>query len=287
MDVKGSFIITALLPAVIAAIMFGLGLALQKADFVRVLKVPKPAIIGLILKIIILPAIAFALCHLFHISPEFSVGLVMIAAAPSSAVANVFSRLNRGDVALSLCITAIDNIITAVTLPLFVAIAFHHFMGASQEIGLQWAETFKIFALILFPVLAGMTFRAKWPFAAVKVDKVLRVVAIVALVLLIVGVVTANRNLLIEHFGQLTGVVLTFNLICFLLGYFVPNKFGISIAQSSSISMAMGIQATALVVTIAISFLNNAAFGMPAAFFSLTMYLLAFISIPLLKMANR
>lgn len=283
MDVKGSIFITAVLPAVIAAIMFGLGLALQKADFIRVLKEPKATLAGLGLKILLLPAIAFGLSHLFKLSSEFSVGLVMLAAAPSSAVANVFSRLTKGDVALSLCITAVDNIITAVTLPLYVALAFHYFAGASKEIGLQWAETLKIFSIILFPVLAGMLFRSRFPAATVRVDKILRIVSIVALVLLIVGVVAANRNLFVTYFAQLGAVVLTFNLICFALGYGFPKVLGISKPQSTSIAMASGIQATALVVTISLSFLNEPAYGMPAAFFSLTMYLIAFTSIPILK----
>jgi BASS family bile acid:Na+ symporter len=278
---NNSIIVTTLLPMLIAAIMFGLGLALTREDFVQVWKMPKAVIVGLGIKLVLLPLVAFALCFIFSPGPEFSVGLMMVAAAPSSAVANVFSRLVKADVALSLCLTAIDNLLTAVTLPLFVALSFHYFMGESQNIGLQGMEAVKIFFLILVPVLSGMTFRHYSPEMAFKVDKVLRIVSVVVLVVLVAAVFLTNQGPLIEHYKELTSVVLIFNFCCFLLGYLVAKAAGLSGIQCKSISMAMGIQGTALVATIAITFLGQIIFAIPAAFFSLSMYLLAGLSMPI------
>lgn len=283
MEVKGSFFITTGLPIIIALIMFGLGLTLKKDDFMRVLKMPKANLLGLAIKIILLPAIAFVLCKVFGLMPTFAVGTMMVAAAPSSAMANVFSRLGKGDVALSLCITAIDNILTAVTLPLYVALAFQLFMGESQQIGMQWEESVKIFILILVPTLLGMAFVSKWPAAAVKVDKVLKVVSMAVLVILIVGVFTANKHLIIEYAGDLALVITLFNLICYALGYFIPRVLKLDGPQSVSLAMAMGLQGTALIATIGISILNNVEYAMPAAFFSLSMYLLGFASLAILR----
>jgi BASS family bile acid:Na+ symporter len=277
---NNSIIVTTFLPILIAAIMFGLGLALTREDFVRVWKMPKAVIVGLAIKLVLLPSVAFALCLAFSLGPEFAVGLMMVAAAPSSAVANVFSRLAKADVALSLCLTAIDNLLTAVTLPLFVALSFNYFMGASQNIGLQGAEAVKIFGLILFPVLAGMAFRHYFPKYSGRVDKVLRVVSILVLIVLVAGVFLTNRELLVKHYKELTSVVVIFNLCCFLFGCLVAKAAGLSTRQCKSVSMAMGIQGTALVATIAITFLGQIIFAMPAAFFSLSMYLLAGLSLP-------
>lgn len=278
---NNSIIVTTFLPMLIAAIMFGLGLALTTNDFVRVWKMPKAVIAGLVIKLVFLPLTAFGLCFLFSLRPEFAVGLMMVSAAPSSAVANVFSRLAKADVALSLCLTAIDNLLTAVTLPLFVALSFRYFIGESQNIGLQGEEAIKIFALILFPVLLGMAFRHYWPRKSVVVDKVLRIVSIIVLIVLIAGVFLTNQRLLIEHYKDLTLVVLIFNICCFLFGYGGARLAGLNGRQATSVSMAMGIQGTALVATIAITFLGEIIFAMPAAFFSLSMYLLAGLSLPI------
>lgn len=283
MEVKGSFFITTGLPILIALIMFGLGLTLKKQDFLRVLKMPGAPLMGLVIKIILLPAIAYVLCLAFGLIPTFAVGTMMVAAAPSSAMANVFSRLGKGDVALSLCLTAIDNILTAVTLPLFVALSFHLFMGESQQIGLQWQESLKIFVLILVPTLLGMAFVNKWPSAAVKVDKVLRIISMLVLVVLLVGVFSANKHLIAEYAGQLAVVITLFNLICYALGYLIPRLLKLGKPQSISLAMAMGLQGTALIATIAISILQNVEFAMPAAFFSLSMYLLGFATLALLR----
>ena len=276
---NNSIIVTTFLPMLVSTIMFSLGLTLRREDFVRVWKMPKAVLVGLAIKLVLLPLIAFGLCHLFATGPQLSVGLMMLAAAPSGAMANLFSRIAKADVALSLCLTAIDNILTAVTLPLYVAISFHYFMGESQQIGLQFDESVKIFALILVPVFLGMTFQNRFPELAVKVDKVLRIVSILVLIVLVMGVFLSNRELLIHHYRELTAVVLIFNLCCFILGYLLAQTVGLSFAQSKSIAMAMGVQGTALVATIAITFLDDVIFAMPAAFFSLSMYSFAGLSV--------
>lgn len=277
---NNSIIVTTFLPMLIAVIMFGLGLTLKTEDFVNVWKMPKAVFLGLLIKLVIIPLIAFGLCVAFHLGPQFSIGLMMLSAAPSSAIANVFSRMAKGDVALSLCLTAIDNVITAITLPLFVALAFRIFMGEAQHIGLQIGESVKIFFLILVPVLSGMFVQSRFPKQSVILDKVLRILSIVVLVVLIVGVFATNWNLITQHYQELTAVILVFNLVCFFAGYFLARIAGLSAAQSKSISIAMGVSGTALVATVAITFLGEIIFAMPAAFFSLSMYLLAGLSVP-------
>lgn len=277
---NNSIIVTTFLPMLVGVIMFGLGLTLKKEDFVAVWRMPKAVFVGLFIKLVVIPLAAFGLCSAFKLKPEFSVGLIMLSAAPSSVIANLFSRMAKGDVALSLCITAIDNVITAVTLPLFVALAFHFYMGESQHIGLQINESVKIFLLILIPVLSGMWVQSRFPKQSVTLDKVLRVLSILVLVVLIVGVFATNWNLIEQHYKDLTAVVLIFNLLSFFIGYFMSRLTGLTLAQAKSVSIAMGVSGTALVATVAITFLGEVVFVMPAAFFSLSMYLLAGLSVP-------
>jgi bile acid:Na+ symporter, BASS family len=278
---NNSIIVTTLLPMLVAAIMFGLGLTLKREDFVQVWRMPRAVIVGLVIKLIVIPLIAFGLCWIFQLGPQFSVGLIMLSAAPSSAVANVFSRLAKADVALSLCITAIDNVITAATLPLFVLIAFRVFMGESQNIGLQVSETVKIFFLILIPVLTGMYVQKRFPKQSVPLDKALRILSIVVLVVLVVGVFATNWKLITDHYQELTAVTLIFNVVSFGAGFFVARLCGLSMPQAKSVSIAMGISGTALVATVALTFLGEIIFAMPAAFFSLSMYILAGLSVPM------
>ena len=105
-------LINVFLPLAIAVTMIGLGLELTGDDFRRVAKFPRAVGLGLFLKFLFLPVTAFLLCHLFRLSPNMSIGLMIVAASPSSVMANVYSHLFRGDVAFSVTLTAIDNLIS-------------------------------------------------------------------------------------------------------------------------------------------------------------------------------
>lgn len=279
----GSTTFIIILQVLIALFMFGLGLTVRPADFARVWKTPKYICVGLVIKLIALPAVAFVICWLFSLSNEYSVGFILLAGGPCSALANVFSRLAKGDVSLSVAFTAIDNALTSVTLPIFAAIALQYFMSGSQQIGLQFSESLKIAALILIPFLIGMAYAGRFPNTVVKLDRRIRILSIAVLVFLIVSVAKANQELLQTSFSQLAGAVITFNAISLVAGFWLSRLVGLTREQCISFAMAMGILGTTVVLAVGLSILHNVAFAMPAALYSLSMYLIGGAAVLLLN----
>ena len=108
------------LPIALAFIMLSLGLGLTGADFLRIIKQPKDFFVGTISQIILLPIIAFALVKVWAISPELAVGVMIIAAAPGGVTSNILTSFAKGDVALSISLTAIISLLSVITIPFII-----------------------------------------------------------------------------------------------------------------------------------------------------------------------
>ena len=115
------------LPIALAIIMFGLGLDLTVADFRRVGKHPKAVLVALACQLLLLPAVCFGLVVLFDLPPLLGIGMMLLAASPGGTSANLFSHLFRGDVALNITLTAVNSIISIVTLPVITSIAIAYY----------------------------------------------------------------------------------------------------------------------------------------------------------------
>ena len=119
-------IVKIVLPLILAFIMFSLGLGLRRADFARVLKYPVAFGAGLANQMILLPLVAFGLAHLFKLSPEFSVGLMILALCPGGVTSNVLTKLAGGNAPLSISLTAVTSLLSILTVPLMVAFSVQH-----------------------------------------------------------------------------------------------------------------------------------------------------------------
>ena len=281
MATETTFIITVLLPCLLAFIIFGLGLSLDREDFKRISKTPTAVFTGLTLKIVLLPAMAFLICLLFRLEPALAVGMMILAGCPGGVMANVFANLAKGDVAFSLTLTAIDTLIASVTLPITIGFSLYYFQGDHQTVGLQISELVKIFLILFFPVTLGMYCRAKFPVKAAVLERYIKFISIAFLIFLIVAVVSKERQLLIDNAFKIGGVIILFNFLCLLFGFLGARLLGLTRPQIISVTMASGIQGTALGITVATSVLNNVTYAVPAAFFSLTMYLMAAATVAL------
>ncbi len=263
------------LPLGLAFIMFGLGLTLRWADFRRILSFPKPVLVGLAAQMLVLPGVAFFLCKLFGLSSEFSIGMMILAASPGGVTANIFSHLAHGDVALNITLTAINSVLAAVTLPLIVGLSISYFAESDRTIGLQFSKAVEVFAIVLVPVVIGMLVRGKKPDFAAKMDRPVRGFSIVFLVVLIVAAVFQERDSLATSFGQLGGAVLAFNLLSMGAGYLLPRMLNLPRNQAVAISMEVGLHNGTLAIYIALSVLGIYAYAMPAAIYSIVMFVTA------------
>ncbi|WP_442767105.1 bile acid:sodium symporter family protein [Acinetobacter bohemicus] len=270
-----SGIITILLPLALAIIMIGLGLELTPKDFSRVTKQPKAVLIALFCQLVILVSIAFIICKVLALPPLLAVGLMLLAASPGGSTANLFSYLFKGDIALNITLTAINSVIAAFTLPLIVNFAIQHFINDGQEISLQFSKILQVFAIIIIPVGIGMLIRHYAPHFTEKLNKPLRIFAVSFLILIIIGAITKERHQILEYLAQVGLATVLFCLCSLLIGYFVPRLLGINSTQARACAFEIGIHNSTLAMTIALTVMASSTVAMPAAVYSIFMYVFA------------
>lgn len=268
-------LITVVLPLALGIVMMGLGLELTPKDFARVTQQPKAVLIALFSQLILLVGVAFLLCKIFALPPLLAVGLMLLAASPGGSTANLFSYLFKGDVALNITLTAINSVLAAVTLPFIVNFSIGHFMNDAQQINLQFSKIIQVFSIIIVPVGIGMLIRHFAPNFTRKMNKPVRIFAVVFLILIIVAAFMKERANIMEYFAQIGAATILFCIISLSVGYFVPRMLGIHTTQARACAFEIGIHNGTLAITIALTVLQNSTISMPAAVYSLFMYIIA------------
>ena len=263
------------LPLALGIIMFGLGLDLTPADFVRVAKQPRAAAVALACQLLLLPAICFGLVLLFRLPPILAVGMMLLAASPGGTTANLYSHLFRGDVALNISLTAINSVIAVISLPIITNLAIAYFQPGDLSVGLQFAKTLEVFVIVLGPVALGMTVRALRPGFAKAMDKPVRIASVAILVLVIAGSVASSFDLLMSNFVLLGGIATLFCLLSLGTGYLVPRLFRIGEAQAVASAFEVGIHNGTLAIVIAQGVLGRPDMSLPAAVYGVLMFPIA------------
>ena len=264
-----------LLPLALGIIMLGLGLGLTGEDFRRVARYPRAVMIGLGLQTLLLPWVAFALALGFGLSPELAVGLMLLAASPGGATANIYSHLARGDVALNITLTAINSVLCLLTLPLILNLSLEHFLGAGQYVPPPTKKVIEVAVIIVLPVLLGMLVRAKAPAFAARAEKPFRLLSVLVLALLIVAAVSKEWQTLATSLAAVGLACLLFNLASMAVGYAAPLALRLPRRQATAIAMEIGIHNGTLAIFIALNVLGNATMSIPAAVYSLLMFVTA------------
>lgn len=270
-----SGIITIMLPLALSIIMIGLGLELTPKDFARVSKHPKAVLIALFCQLVLLVSIAFMICKILALPPLLSVGLMLLAASPGGSTANLFSYLFKGDIALNITLTAINSVIAAFTLPLIMNFSIQYFMNDGQQISLEFSKILQVFGIIIIPVCIGMLIRHYAPHFTEKLNKPLRIFAVVFLVLIIIGAIAKERTQIMQYLTQVGLATVIFCLCSLTIGYFVPRMLGINTAQARACAFEIGIHNSTLAMTIALTVMASSTIAMPAAVYSIFMYVFA------------
>ena len=270
-------LLTFFLPAALGIIMLGLGLSLSLADFARVAKFPKPVLIGLACQLLLLPLACFFLAKAFGLAPALAVGLMLLAASPGGTTANLYSHLAHGDVALNITLTAVNSVIAILTMPLIVNLSLAYFMSADQAIPLQFAKVVQVFAIVLGPVAIGMWLRSRFPGFAERMQKPVKIVSALFLLLIILLAVAKDWRTFVDYAPAVGGAALAFNLLSMAVGYCVPRLLKLDLRQAIAIAMEIGIHNGTLAIALALSpaLLNNPTMAIPAAIYSLIMFVTA------------
>ncbi|KQY63569.1 MULTISPECIES: bile acid:sodium symporter family protein [unclassified Nocardioides] len=262
------------LPLALGIIMFGLGLDLTIADFKRIGRNPKAVAIALACQLLLLPAVCFGLVLAFDLPALLAIGMLLLAASPGGTTANLFSHLFRGDVALNISLTAINSIISIVTLPLITNLAIDHY-DKGDSISMPIGEVVQVFAIVLIPVGIGMLVRAKKSSFAASMDKPVRVASAIILAALVLAILVDQRDNVVDYLGDVGLVAALFCAISLLTGYFVPRAFGVVERQAIASSMEIGVHNGTLAIFVAVEILESTEASVPAAVYSIVMFVLA------------
>lgn len=261
---------------ILSLLMFDLGLALRVSDFAMVFKRPRAVITGVLGQILLLPAIVFMLCRIFGIEGEMLFGLMLIACCPGGSSSNVFSGIAKGDVALSVSLTAISSIITLFTLPLFLGSMFELPVGklVMQNI-----------VLVLFPVIAGMAIRNEFTDTALKIHKVLAKLAFPLLMLLAGVFFAGNFRPIIDNFGQLGIIVSLLILLAMGGGWLLGWLVRLNSRERRTLVIEIGMQNAAQAIALAGSPLvfNNTRLAIPAIVYALMMNVILLIYVAIVS----
>jgi len=265
------------MPIALGIIMLGLGLSLTVEDFKRVTKYPKAMTVALLCQMVLLPLICFFLVKVSGLNGALAVGLMLLAASPGGATANLYSHLSKGDVALNISLTAINSVLTLFTLPLIVNLSLDYFMDSGQYVPMQFKKVVEVFAIVLVPVTIGMLIKNRLPQFAAKMDKPVKIASALILIIIIVSVTIREKQVLVDYFGELGVPVLLFNILSIAAGYFIPRFVHIEKKQSIAIGMEIGIHNGTLAIYIALNVLGNSMMSVPPAIYSLLMFFTAAI----------
>lgn len=258
---------------ILTVLMFDLGLSLRVSDFVNIFKKPKAMLAGLAGQLIALPLIALGIGSACRLQPEFFIGLMLIACCPGGSSSNVFSKLAKGDVALSVSLTAFSSIITLFTLPLIMQVTTRH-LGDAIGISLPVGNLLKqnLFTMLL-PIVAGICLRRWAEGAAMKIDKVLSKCAFPALMLLAAIFFIQNKSVIISEFGTLGLAAGGLILVSILAAALIGRILSLQKTEKRTIIIEVGMQNAAQAIAVATSpfVFANAVIATPAIIYALLM----------------
>ena len=272
------------LPIALAFIMFALGLGLTLDDFARVARRPRDFLIGALCQIVLLPVVAFVLVSLWPLPPELALGVMIIAAAPGGVTSNILTAFARGDVALSISLTAVISLLSVLTIPIIVVFSFDYLIGARGDTDVSVARiAISVFVIVTVPVLLGLVVRRLAEGFSVRFEPLARKISAILFVAVLAGAIYQERNNIIAYFAQAGLITLVLNVVMMGLAYLIARRFASGLRQRIAISMECGLQNGTLAIAVSTLLFGGGLATVPAATYSLIMFATALIFLVILR----
>ena len=273
-----------ILPLALAFIMFVLGLGLTGADFLRVIKQPRDFFVGALSQVILLPIIAFILVKIWPIAPELAIGVMIIAAAPGGVTSNLLTSFAKGDVALSISLTAIISLLCVITIPFIVLTSVGLLSDSNITGNISLVSMSRdMFLIVTVPVILGMLLRRFVSGAALKFEPIARKISIVLFVLVLLGAIAAERENVVSYFAQAGLITLVLNVVMMVVAYYVAQLLASGKEQKKCITIECGLQNGTLAIFVATSIFGGGIYVIPAATYSLIMFATSLIFVFLVR----
>ena len=275
---------TQVVPICIFLIMMGMGLSLVPNDFKRILKYPKAVSVGLLNQLILLPIIGFTLANIMPLEPEYAVGVMLLVLCPGGTTSNMFSHIAKGDVALSVTMTAVASLITVFTIPVVLNLSLVHFMGEGSEFQLPLIPTIiSLMGLTIVPIAIGMLIKSFATRFADSSQVLVSRFGILFLTLLIIFLTYVQQDIVVSAFIATGPVSLILNISTMALGYYSSRWFGLNAAQTTSVTIEVGLQNSTLSMFMALTLLANYKMSFTPAIYTLVMLFTAGVLVRFLR----
>ena len=279
-------IATKIAPIALAFIMLGLGMSLTIQDFLRVTKVPKDFFIGLVCQLILLPIIAFSLIKLLNTPAELAIGVMLIAAAPGGVTSNILTKFAKGDVALSITLTAVISLVSIISVPFIVfnSINFFGIDDVSKDISML-GIALKMFFVVTVPVIIGMLIRH---FAKDFIDNkavLIQRISIILFALVFVAIYIEEWDSIVSFILRAGVIALILNITMMIIGFYAAKFFASGVAQQRCISLECGLQNGTLAAFVGTQIFDGSEmiFMVPAAAYALIMMVTSIFFILIIK----
>ena len=280
-------IVTKIAPIALALIMLGLGLGLTGKDFLRVIQNPKDFFVVLICQLILLPVVAYILILIFNTSVELALGVMIIAAAPGGVTSNVLTKFAKGDVALSISLTAVISLVSIISVPfiIFTSAGLLGITNISSEITMT-GIALKMALVVTIPVLIGMIIRKfAENFVSSNISLIEKITSgLFAIVFL--SIFIEERENIFSYLAQAGTIILVLNVSMMILAYYIAKTFASGLEQRKCIALEVGLQNGTLAVFVATSIFDDVIYLVPTAAYALLMYITGFIFIYILRKQN-
>ena len=280
-------IVTKIAPIALALIMLGLGLGLTIQDFTRVAKQPKDFLIGLICQLILLPIIAFILIKIFRTPMELALGVMIIAAAPGGVTSNVLTKFAKGDVALSVSLTAIISLISIVSVPfiVFKSADLLQVSYASSDISMA-GISLKMFLVVTLPVIIGMLIRKFATNFISSKASIIQKISIILFAIVFLAIWVEEWENIMSYLSQAGLITLVLNVVMMVIGFYVAKMFASGIEQRKCISLECGLQNGTLAVFVASQIFTDIVYLIPTAAYALIMFVTSIFFVFFVKNSN-
>ena len=279
-------IATKIAPIALALIMLGLGMSLTVQDFLRVTKFPKDFFVGIICQLVLLPIVAIILIKLLNTPPELAIGVMLIAAAPGGVTSNILTKFAKGDVALSISLTAIISLISIISVPfiIFNSINFFGIDNVSKEISML-GISLKMFFVVTVPVIIGMIIKHFANNFVITKALLIQRISVILFVLVFVAIYIEEWDNIVSFILRAGLIALILNITMMVLGFYVAKFFASGVAQQRCISLECGLQNGTLAAFVGTQIFDGSSmtFIVPTAAYALIMMVTSVFFIFIIK----
>jgi len=258
----GSFKLSGLITPLLQIIMFGMGCELSIKDLANVIKMPKAVAVGVVCHYTVMPIIGFTLASVFHFPKEIAAGIILVGCCPSGLASNVMSYIAKANLALSITVTAVSNLLAPFLTPLLMQLLAGKFVDIHF-----WDMVLDMAKVVVIPIAAGLLFdylvkgRLKW------LDKLMPLLSMLSIGIIILIIISAGRDELLKVGALLIVAELIQNVSGYSLGYWISRLLGFKERECRTISLEVGMQNSGLASHLALVLGGLATIGLAPAVF--------------------